>query len=164
MSRSGGCERCSAVARTGGSRSRRGSGAPSPSAGGSTLSSPSREAVEEPTATAIEVACEEAKQIAGVGEAHGRSEQAVRRTAAFGFLCSRTPSSRTPSTGTRPADVAEHRARAPWYRTKAHPSVADMLAKVRRAIVAAQRREGRPRRPTQREMPSAGWLLEAVVA
>jgi hypothetical protein len=36
------------------------------------------------------------------------------------------------------ADVAAHRARAPWYRTKHTPSLADMLtAQVARVLAAA---------------------------
>jgi len=31
--------------------------------------------------------------------------------------------------GHHPADLAEHRARAPWYQTKTNPSFADMLVK-----------------------------------
>jgi hypothetical protein len=40
--------------------------------------------------------------------------------------------------GHHPDVVAEHRAHAPWYASKANPSVADMLAKLRRTIIAAQ--------------------------
>ena len=49
--------------------------------------------------------------------------------------------------GHSPTDVAEHRARAPWYRTKTNPSTADMLAKLRRTIIAAQYSPGRLRDP-----------------
>ena len=38
--------------------------------------------------------------------------------------------------GHDPADVDEHRARAPWYRSKARPSTADMLGKLRRVLIA----------------------------
>ena len=36
------------------------------------------------------------------------------------------------------ADVAAHRARAPWYRTKSAVSLADMLAALRRELLATQ--------------------------
>ena len=36
------------------------------------------------------------------------------------------------------ADLAAHRARAPWYRTKHTVSVADMLNALRRELLAAQ--------------------------
>ena len=40
--------------------------------------------------------------------------------------------------GHHPDDVAQHRARAPWYLTKTSPSLSDMLAKLRRTIIASQ--------------------------
>jgi hypothetical protein len=46
--------------------------------------------------------------------------------------------------GARPANVAEHRARAPWYASKGQPSTADMAAKFRCVIVAARFRASRP--------------------
>jgi hypothetical protein len=39
-------------------------------------------------------------------------------------------------------DIAAHRARAPWYRTKRTISVANMLAALRRALLATQYRQG----------------------
>jgi DDE superfamily endonuclease len=86
----------------------------------------------------IEVAFEDAKQLLGVGEARNRTEQAVKRTAPFGLLCLSLTIIWYALYGHSPTDVADHRARAPWYRTKATPSTADMLAKLRRTIIAAQ--------------------------
>jgi DDE superfamily endonuclease len=86
----------------------------------------------------IEVAFEDAKQLIGVGEARNRTEQAVKRTAPFGLLCMSLTIVWYALYGHSPTDVAEHRARAPWYRTKTTPSTADMLAKLRRSIIAAQ--------------------------
>jgi hypothetical protein len=54
--------------------------------------------------------------------------------------------------GHHPDDVAEHRARAPWYQTKTNPSFADMLAKLRRTIIAAQYHPGQARTPTHQEI------------
>jgi hypothetical protein len=54
--------------------------------------------------------------------------------------------------GHHPDVVSEHRARAPWYRSKANPSSADMLAKLRRVIIAAQYRPGRADAPTAAEI------------
>jgi hypothetical protein len=54
--------------------------------------------------------------------------------------------------GHHPDVVAEHRARAPWYLTKANPSTADMLAKLRRVIIATQYRPGPHRAPTATEI------------
>ena len=50
--------------------------------------------------------------------------------------------------GHHPDVVAEHRARAPWYQTKTTPSFADMLAKLRRVIIAAQYHPTAGRTPT----------------
>jgi hypothetical protein len=54
--------------------------------------------------------------------------------------------------GHHPADVNEHRARAPWYLTKTAPSFADMLAKLRRVIIASQFQPGQGRTPTTPEI------------
>ena len=54
--------------------------------------------------------------------------------------------------GHDPADVAGHRARAPWYTTKAQPSTADMAAKLRRVIIAARFKASRPDQPTCEEI------------
>lgn len=113
---------------------------------------------------AIEVAFHEAKQLAGVGEAQNRVERAVERTAPFGCLCLSLAVIWYALYGHAPADVAEHRARAPWYRTKAHPSVADMLVKLRREIIAAQFRAGRVRGPTAQEISAAAWALGVAAA
>jgi len=54
--------------------------------------------------------------------------------------------------GHDPTDVADHRARAPWYATKAQPSTADMAAKLRRVIIAARFKASRPDQPTPEEI------------
>ena len=54
--------------------------------------------------------------------------------------------------GHHPDVTAEHRARAPWYQTKTTPSTADMLAKLRRVIIAAQYHPGQDRAPTPTEI------------
>ncbi|HTX10750.1 MAG TPA: transposase [Solirubrobacteraceae bacterium] len=95
----------------------------------------------------IEVAFEDAKQLVGVGEARNRTELAVKRTVPFGLLCMSLTVIWYALYGHSPTDVAEHRARAPWYRTKTNPSTADMLAKLRRTIIAAQYSPGRLRSP-----------------
>jgi hypothetical protein len=57
-------------------------------------------------------------------------------------------------------DLAAHRARAPWYRTKHAVSVADMLAALRRALLAAPYQRGHPDRHTLDLFPDA--LLTAL--
>ncbi len=95
----------------------------------------------------IEVAFEDAKQLVGVGEARNRTELAVKRTVPFGLLSMSLTIVWYALHGHSPTDVAEHRARAPWYRTKTNPSTADMLAKLRRTIIAAQYSPGPLRGP-----------------
>ena len=56
------------------------------------------------------------------------------------------------ASGHHPDVVAEHRARSPWYLTKTTPSFADMLAKLRRVIIAAQFHPGQGRTGTPREI------------
>jgi hypothetical protein len=113
---------------------------------------------------AIEVCFEEGKQLAGVGEAQNRTEHAVERTAPFCFLCLSLAIVWYALHGHAPSDVADHRARAPWYRTKHHPSVADMLAKLRREIIAAQNSPGRGRAPNTREIKPAQQTSAAATA
>lgn len=49
-------------------------------------------------------------------------------------------------------DIAEHRERAPCYLSKTNPSFADMLAKLRRTIIADQYSPGRLRGPNQQKI------------
>lgn len=87
---------------------------------------------------AIEVAFRDAKQLVGVGEAENRTRQAVERTAPFGFLCLTMAVVWYALAGHDPSDVTERQRRQPWYRSKRQPSVADMLVKLRRTVIAAR--------------------------
>lgn len=99
-----------------------------------------------------EVAYEEGKELAGVGHARNRTRKAVERTVPFQFICMTLTIVWYALHGHHPDDVSEHRARAPWYRSKANPSFADMLAKLRRTIIAAQYQPGQGRSPTHQEI------------
>jgi DDE superfamily endonuclease len=90
-----------------------------------------------------EVAYEEGKVLFGVGDARNRAEQAVHRTVPFQFLAMSLTIIWYALSGHHPNDVEEHRQRSPWYLTKTCPSFADMLAKLRRVIIAAQFHPGR---------------------
>jgi hypothetical protein len=59
--------------------------------------------------------------------------------------------------GHHPADVTDHRDRAPWYTTKTTPSTADMIAKLRRVLIAAKYRPPRRDQPTPAESTASGW-------
>ena len=100
----------------------------------------------------IEVASFDAKQLIGVGEARNRTERAVSRTVPFGFLCLSLVITWYALYGHAPEDVAGHRLNAPWYRTKAAPSLADMLAKLRRVIIATPFLTGPLHKPTYQEI------------
>ena len=51
-----------------------------------------------------------------------------------------------------PADVADHRARAPWYVSKAQPSTAEMAVRLRSVIIAAKFKASRPDQPAPEEI------------
>ena len=99
-----------------------------------------------------EVAYEEGKELAGVGEARNRTEKAVQRTVPFQFLCMTLTIIWYALSGHHPDDVKEHRERSPWYLTKTTPSFADMQAKLRRVIIAAQFHPGRGYTPQPEEI------------
>jgi len=96
----------------------------------------------------IEVAICDAKQELGVGQARNRVAQAVRRTVPFQLACQSIAMTWYATAGHDPADVADRRARVPWYKTKATPSTADITAKLRRVLIAARFRAPHPDQPT----------------
>jgi hypothetical protein len=96
----------------------------------------------------IEVCFEEGKELFGIGDARNRTRLAVERTVPFQFLTMTLTILWYHDHGHHPDVVAEHRARAPWYLTKTSPSFADMLAKLRRVIIAAQYHPGAGQTPT----------------
>ncbi|MCA1680097.1 MAG: transposase, partial [Actinobacteria bacterium] len=112
----------------------------------------------------IEVAYEDAKHVFGVGDARNRTHKAVERTAPFQFLCMTISVVWYAHHGHHPDVVAEHRARAPWYLSKANPSTADMLAKLRRTIIAAQYHPGQAHTPTSAEITQVqqAWAAAAL--
>jgi hypothetical protein len=112
----------------------------------------------------VEVAICEAKQLVGVGQARNRLAAAVERTVPFGLACQTLAICWYATAGHHPDDVAEHQARAPWYRTKTRPSTADMLAKLRRVLVAARFRCARPEQPTQAEIQAIRLAWENAAA
>jgi hypothetical protein len=107
----------------------------------------------------VEVCFREARQDAGVGQARNRVRRAVERTVPFGLVCYSLAIVWYTQHGHKPADLTARRARAPWYQTKATPSVADMLATLRRVLLAAQYRQGQTVAPTVAEIlqVQAAW-------
>lgn len=99
----------------------------------------------------IEVANEDAKQITGVGEARNRAENAVNRTVPFGLITQSIVVIWYALHGHTPDVAARRRAEAPWYTTKTKPAYLDMIIKLRRTLIAARFRGGRPDPPTPEE-------------
>ena len=112
----------------------------------------------------IEVCYEEAKHIFGVGDAQNRAPRAVQRTVPFQFLAMSITILWYTLHGHHPDVVAARRDKAPWYQTKSSPATADMLATLRRTIIAAQYRPGRPNAPTPREITAVqhAWAAAAT--
>jgi len=112
----------------------------------------------------IEVAIEDAKQTTGVGQARNRLPAAVERTVPFGLVVNSVAICWYATTGYHPDDVTAARELAPWYRAKAQPSVADMLAKLRRVIIAAQYRQADPQPATPNEINTIRLAWENAAA
>jgi hypothetical protein len=99
----------------------------------------------------IEVAFEDARQHTGVGEARNRTLRAVERTVPFGLMTQSIVVVWYAQHGHSPDIVNDRRARAPWYRTKTHPSYLDMLVKLRRVLITARFRAGTTQPPIPEE-------------
>jgi len=90
----------------------------------------------------------DARHVAGVGQARTRTRRSVERLVPFGLCCLSLAIVWYAHHGQPAHDLAAHRARAPWYRTKHTVSVADMLTALRRALLGAQYPQGHPDRHT----------------
>ncbi|MGH3525306.1 MAG: IS701 family transposase, partial [Mycobacterium sp.] len=86
----------------------------------------------------IEPANATGKQLLGVGQARNRVPRAVERTVPFGFLTQTLVIVWYTLFGYHPDDLASRHAAEPWYPDKAEPAFEDMLAKLRRAFIAAR--------------------------
>jgi len=86
----------------------------------------------------------DARHLVGVGQARTRTRRSVQRLVPFGLCCYSLAICWYARHGQPAHDLAAHRARAPWYRTKRTVSVADMLVALRRALLAAQYQHGHP--------------------
>jgi hypothetical protein len=107
---------------------------------------------------------EDAKQVFGAGQARNRLATAVHRTIPFTLACQSIAILWYATAGHHPADVDERRARAPWYTTKAEPSAADMIAKLRRVLIAAKYRPVHPASPTPEEIQTIRLAWEGAMA
>src|SRR5512132_2599451 len=112
----------------------------------------------------IEVALETAKGPMRVGQARNRVEAAVQRTVPFGMLTMSLVYCWYTRYGHHPDDVTARRAAAPWYTTKTEPSFADMLATLRRTIIAARFLPECPAQPTLEQITAVhrAWASAAA--
>ena len=86
----------------------------------------------------IETAIAAGKQLLGIGQARNRLPRAVERTVPFQFVVYSLVIACYALHGHHPDDLTDRRTAQPWYRHKHEPAVEDMLAKLRRTVVAAQ--------------------------
>lgn len=100
----------------------------------------------------IEVAFEDAKQITGVGQARNRTRTAVERTVPFGLFVQSLVVCWYTLHGHHPDLADQRRTAAPWYRSKTQPAYHDMIIKLRRVLITARFRAGKPRNPTPDEI------------
>jgi DDE superfamily endonuclease len=112
----------------------------------------------------VEVTIEDAKQIFGAGQARNRLAAAVHRTLPFTLACQSIAVLWYATVGHHPSDAEEHRARAPWYRTKTEPSTADMTAKLRRVLIAAKYQPVHPAEPNPAEIHAIRLAWEGAAA
>jgi hypothetical protein len=112
----------------------------------------------------IEVANAQGKGPFGIGQARNRTQRAVERTVPFEFLAYSLVIVWYAIFGHHPEDVADRRARSPWYTTKAEPSFEDILAKLRRTIIAARFLPDSPGQATPEQIQAVHLAWEAAAA
>jgi hypothetical protein len=86
----------------------------------------------------IEVAIAGGKQLLGIGQARNRLQLAVERTVPLGFCVYSLVIVWYALHGYHQDDLKSRRAQQPWYPQKDEPSFEDMLAKLRRTLIAAR--------------------------
>lgn len=86
----------------------------------------------------IEVANATGKQVLGIGQARNRVARAVERTVPFEFLTQTLVTYWYATCGYHHDDLAGRLAAEPWYTGKTEPAFEDMLAKLRRTLIAAR--------------------------
>jgi hypothetical protein len=117
------------------------------------LSTPAEQIISAYAARwSIEVVFAQMRQILGVGQARNRTARAVERTVPFGLTVYTLIILWYVQHGRPTRDVAAHRSRSPWYRTKAEPSFQDMTDTLRRVILATRFTPTSPAQPTTQEI------------
>lgn len=95
----------------------------------------------------IEPANATGKQLLGVGQARNRVKRAVERTVPFGFLIQSLVTVWYALYGYHPDDITSRHATQPWYDQKTEPAFEDMLAKLRRTLIASRFTADSPAQP-----------------
>ena len=96
------------------------------------------------------------KQLLGVGQARNRLPNAVERTVPFGFLVQTLVIVWYALYGYHPDDLHARR-RQPWYPTSTEPAFEDMLAKLRRTLIAARFTGTFPAQPDPNKSATTNW-------
>ncbi|MGV1030552.1 MAG: transposase [Dermatophilaceae bacterium] len=86
----------------------------------------------------IEVANATGKQVLGIGQARNRLARAVERTVPFEFLIQTLVTYWYATYGYHRDDLLARQSAEPWYSGKTETAFEDMLAKLRRALIAAR--------------------------
>jgi DDE superfamily endonuclease len=100
----------------------------------------------------IEVAFANAKGPHGAGQARNRTPTAVARTIPFTMITMGVVTVWYARAGHHPNDLTDRRAHQPWYTTKSEPSYEDMIAKLRRVIIAHRFMPQRLHQPTPQQI------------
>jgi hypothetical protein len=112
----------------------------------------------------IEVAIGNAKGPLGAGQARNRTPTAVARTVPHNMITMGIVTVWYARAGHDPADLTDRRARQPWYTTKTEPSYEDMIAKLRRVIIAHRFMPPRPDQPTPQQIHAVQQAWAAAAA
>jgi len=112
----------------------------------------------------LEVAHAQGKGPFGIGQARNRTPRAVERTVPFEFLAYSLVILWYALYGHHPEDVTDRRARSPWYTTKTEPSFEDILAKLRRTLIAARFIPDSPAQATPEQIRAVHLAWEAAAA
>lgn len=112
----------------------------------------------------IEVANATGKQVLGVGQARNRVPRAVERTVPFEFLVQVLVIVWYTVYGHHPEDLDSRLRDEPWYTVKTEPAFEDMLAKLRRTIIAARFTQGSPHQPEPEQIRSYQLACAAAAA
>lgn len=111
----------------------------------------------------IETVFNDAKNITGVGEAHNRTPDAVRRTVPFGFIAQAITIIWYAQHGHTTDIVTRRRTANPWYRHKTQPSYLDMIVELRRALIHTPFPMTTPDQPKRRNpQPPTATTLNAA--